>query len=137
MNDMINKLVQVAKMKLPELDDNTAAQYGELYPEWSSRIGKEVTVDTRLWYNGNLWKVVNAHTVQADWTPDTASSLFVKVAKDTEGGTINNPIHYSINMELIEEKYYIEDGIIYLCTRSLAQSVWKLADLVGLNVTIV
>lgn len=134
---MINKLVQVAKMKLPELDDNTAAQYGELYPEWSSIIGKEVTVDTRLWYNGNLWKVTNAHTVQADWTPDTASSLFVKVAKDTEGGTINNPIHYSINMELIEGKYYIEDGIIYLCTRSLAQSVWKLADLVGLNVTIV
>lgn len=134
---MINKLVQVAKMKLPELDDNTAAQYGELYPEWSSIIGKEVTVDTRLWYNGNLWKVVNAHTVQADWTPDTASSLFVKVTKDTEGGTINNPIHYSINMELIEGKYYIEDGIIYLCTRSLAQSVWKLADLVGLNVTIV
>lgn len=137
MNDMINKLVQVAKMKLPELDDNTAAQYGELYPEWSSIIGKEVTVDTRLWYNGNLWKVTNAHIVQADWTPDTASSLFVKVAKDTEGGTINNPIHYSINMELIEGKYYIEDGIIYLCTRSLAQSVWKLADLVGLNVTIV
>lgn len=134
---MINKLVQVAKMKLPELDDNTAAQYGELYPEWSSIIGKEVTVDTRLWYNGNLWKVTNAHTVQADWTPDTASSLFVKVAKDTEGGTINNPIHYSINMELIEGKYYIEDGIVYLCTRSLAQSVWKLTDLVGLNVTIV
>lgn len=134
---MINKLVQVAKMKLPELDDKTATQYGELYPEWSSRIGKEVTVDTRLWYNGNLWKVTNAHTVQADWTPDTASSLFVKVAKDTEGGTIDNPIHYSVNMELIEGKYYIEDGIIYLCTRSLAQSVWKLADLVGLNVTIV
>ena len=40
-------------------------------------------------------------------------------------------------MELIEGKYYIEDGIIYLCTRSLAQSVLKLADLVGLNVTIV
>ena len=137
MNDIINKLVQVAKMKLPELDDKTATQYGELYPEWSSRIGKEVTVDTRLWYNGNLWKVVNAHTVQADWTPDTASSLFVKVAKDTEGGTIDNPIHYSVNMELIEGKYYIEDGIVYLCTRSLAQSVWKLADLVGLNVTIV
>ena len=137
MNDMINKLVQVAKMKLPELDDKTATQYGELYPEWSSRIGKEVTVDTRLWYNGNLWKVVNAHTVQADWTPDTASSLFVKVAKNTERGTIDNPIHYSVNMELIEGKYYIEDGIIYLCTRSLAQSVWKLADLVGLNVTIV
>lgn len=134
---MINKLVQVAKMKLPELDDKTATQYGELYPEWSSRIGKEVTVDTRLWYNGNLWKVTNAHTVQADWTPDTASSLFVKVAKDTEGGIIDNPIHYSVNMELIEGKYYIEDGIIYLCTRSLAQSVWKLADLVGLNVTIV
>lgn len=137
MNNLIKSIVQLAKMKLSELNDNEAVDYSELYPEWSSRIGKEVTVGTRLWYNGNLWKVTNAHTVQADWTPDTASSLFVKVAKDTEGGTINNPIHYSINMELIEGKYYIEDGIVYLCTRSLAQSVWKLADLVGLNVTIV
>lgn len=137
MNNLIKSIVQIVKMKLSELNDNEAVDYSELYPEWSSRIGKEVTVDTRLWYNGNLWKVTNAHTVQADWTPDTASSLFVKVAKDIEGGTINNPIHYSVNMELIEGKYYIEDGIIYLCTRSLAQSVWKLADLVGLNVTIV
>lgn len=137
MNNLIKSIVQIVKMKLSELNDNEAVDYSELYPEWSSRIGKEVTVDTRLWYNGNLWKVTNAHTVQADWTPDTASSLFVKVTKDIEGGTINNPIHYSVNMELIEGKYYIEDGIIYLCTRSLAQSVWKLADLVGLNVTIV
>lgn len=137
MNNLIKSIVQIAKMKLSELNDNKAVDYSELYPEWSSRIGKEVTVDTRLWYNGNLWKVVNTHTVQADWTPDTASSLFVKVAKDAEKGTIDNPIHYSVNMELIEGKYYIEDGIIYLCTRSLAQSVWKLADLVGLNVTIV
>lgn len=60
---MINKLVQVVKMKLPELNDKTAAQYGELYPEWSSRIGKEVTVDTRLWYNGYLYKVTTTHTV--------------------------------------------------------------------------
>lgn len=137
MNNLIKSIVQIAKMKLSELNDNKAIDYSELYPEWSSKIGKEVTVGTRLWYNGNLWKVVNAHTVQADWTPDTASSLFVKVAKDIEKGTIDNPIHYSVNMELIEGKYYIEDGIIYLCTRSLAQSVWKLADLVGLNVTIV
>lgn len=66
MNDLINKLVRVAKMKLPELDDRTAAGYGELYPEWSSKRGKLVSVDTRLWYNGCLWKVTTAHTVQDD-----------------------------------------------------------------------
>ena len=60
MNDLINKLVRVAKMKLPELDDRTAAGYGELYPEWSSKRGKLVSVDTRLWYNGCLWKVTTA-----------------------------------------------------------------------------
>lgn len=137
MNNLIKSIVQIVKMKLSELNDNEAVDYSELYPEWSSRIGKEVTVDTRLWYNGNLWKVTNAHTVQADWTPDTASSLFVKVAKDTERGTINNPIHYSINMELIKDKYYMENGVKYLCIRELAQSVWNLKDLVDNYVTIV
>ena len=137
MNDLIKKLVQIAKMKLSELNDNEAVDYSKLYPEWSSRIGKEVTVDTRLWYKGYLYKVTTAHTVQKSWTPDVSYSLFVKVALDSEEGTVDNPIQYSVGMELIKDKYYVENGVKYLCIRELAQSVWNLKDLVDNYVTIV
>ena len=52
-------------------------------------------------------------------------------------GTIDNPIPYSVNMELVQGLYYIEDGIVYLCTVSLAASYWALKDLVGTYVELV
>lgn len=51
-----------------------------LFPTWQSMIGKAVAVGERYQYDGRLWKVLQAHTVQADWTPDTAVSLFVEVS---------------------------------------------------------
>ena len=51
-----------------------------LFPTWISKMGQAVNVGERYWYDGLLWKVIQAHTVQEDWTPDTAVSLFVEVS---------------------------------------------------------
>ena len=51
-----------------------------LFDRWQSKIGEYVNVGARLSYNDKLYKVIQAHTVQADWTPDTAVSLFVEVS---------------------------------------------------------
>lgn len=127
------KVVEKVKtMMLPQIEqftDEQALNVVELYPTWIGKMGKQVNVGERLYYDTYLWKVMQSHTVQDDWTPDVATSLFTKVTRDA--GTIDNPIEFSLNMELIEGKYYVEDGVEYLCTRSLAQSVWHLADLVG------
>ena len=58
-------------------------------------------------------------------------------ALEGDKGTIDNPIPYSLNMELVEGKYYIEDDVKYLCTRGIAASYWPLRDLVGQYVEIV
>lgn len=52
----------------------------ELFPKWVEQIGKLVSKDERLSYKEKLYKVLQPHTVQADWTPDTAVSLFVEVS---------------------------------------------------------
>lgn len=62
------------------LDDEAALQVISLFPTWISMIGEEVHKDERYYYNEKLWKVLKGHTVQNDWTPDTAHSLFVKVS---------------------------------------------------------
>ena len=62
------------------LADEDALQAVELFPQWV--IGRAYAVDERLQYNGVLYRVVQAHTSQADWMPDKTPALFVIVSLD-------------------------------------------------------
>ena len=59
--------------------DEDAYTMRYLYPEW---LGNGLTYKTndRLMYNDKFYKVLQDHTSQSDWTPDTASSLYVEIA---------------------------------------------------------
>ena len=59
------------------LDDEQAVEAVELFPAW--KADTVYTAGDRVRYNDVLYKVLQAHTSQADWTPDTAVSLFAKV----------------------------------------------------------
>lgn len=59
------------------LDDETALTGVELFPMWA--IGVAYAVGDRVQYNGTLYKCVQAHTSQADWTPDVTPALWVVV----------------------------------------------------------
>ena len=63
--------------------DDQALESVSIQPVWkecASYISGE-----RVRYNGTLYKVLQDHTTQADWTPDVASALFTKVLiPDTE-----------------------------------------------------
>lgn len=48
-----------------------------IYPAW--REGVSYTTGQRVRHDGTLYKVLQDHTSQADWTPDAAPSLFAKV----------------------------------------------------------
>lgn len=58
--------------------DEEALDNIEGFPKW--QVGKEYEKDFRLRYNDVLYKVLQAHTSQADWTPDVAVSLYVRVS---------------------------------------------------------
>lgn len=62
------------------LTDADALESVELFPAWAS--GVAYTVDERIQYGGTLYRVVQAHTSQADWTPDITPALFVVVSLD-------------------------------------------------------
>ena len=47
------------------------------FPKWE--VGKAYTKDERIRYGDVLYKVLQSHTSQADWTPDIAVSLYVRV----------------------------------------------------------
>ena len=62
------------------LTDEDALQAVELFPQWV--VEHAYVVGERLQYNGVLYRVVQSHTSQADWTPDITPALFVVVSLD-------------------------------------------------------
>lgn len=59
-------------------DDADALEMVELFPAWT--VGRSVIVGERLRYENQLYKCVQAHVTQADWTPDKTPALWVKVS---------------------------------------------------------
>ena len=60
------------------LTDAQALEVIDLYDQWA--VGVTYPVDTRIRYGEKLYKVLQEHTTQADWTPDVTPALYVEVA---------------------------------------------------------
>ena len=111
------QLRQLIEQLAVTLDDETALTGVELFPMWA--VGKAYAVNDRAQYNGTLYKCVQAHTSQADWTPDKTPALWAVVSKG-QTGTVDDPIDAARGMEYTYGLYYKdpEDGKTYLCERT-------------------
>ena len=74
------QLRQLIEQLAVTLDDETALTGVELFPMWA--IGRDYAVDDRVQHGGTLYKCLQAHTSQADWTPDATPALWVVVIID-------------------------------------------------------
>ena len=133
----VTRLLIKQQINTLSVDDNTALRMIEFYPEWNGLIGQ--TVDKagfRFTYSGKLYKTIPAnHTFRADWVPGISTeSLYTRI-DETHAGTMADPIPYDGNMALESGKYYIQNYVIYRCTRDTVNPVYNaLADLVGIYV---
>lgn len=73
----VTRLLIAQQINTLEVDDNTALRMVEFYPEWSA--GQSYTAGYKVQYGGRLWRCLQAHTSQPDWTPEAAPSLWAKV----------------------------------------------------------
>lgn len=62
------------------LSDGDAYGVPELFPSWAS--GVFYTVNDRIRYEGILYKVLQNHTSQDNWTPDVTPALWTVVSLD-------------------------------------------------------
>ena len=69
------------------LSDAQALQVPMLFDDFDGN-GVAYEVGKRIMFEGVLYKVIQAHTSQADWTPVAAPSLFAKVINETMDGSI-------------------------------------------------
>ena len=63
-----------------QLNDVVALDATAIYPTWE--IGKAYSVGDRVRHGEFLYRVVQAHTSQADWTPDVVPALWVKISTE-------------------------------------------------------
>lgn len=71
----LRKLIEQSAISL---DDASALDGIELFPMWKTSTA--YAIGDRIRYNDVLYKCVQAHTSQDDWTPDKVPSLFVEVS---------------------------------------------------------
>ena len=76
--DLARKLRPFIEKAAIFLNDEDALEAKELYPQWSGD-NVEYKVNDRVRYEGLLYKVLQPHTSQENWTPLAAASLFAKV----------------------------------------------------------
>ncbi|MBR3239897.1 MAG: hypothetical protein IKF99_15855, partial [Oscillospiraceae bacterium] len=67
----LRALIEKAAASLPDED---ALDGVELFPAWLTNI--DYAVDYRVRYLTKLYRCVQAHTSQADWTPDKTPALW-------------------------------------------------------------
>ena len=121
------------------LSDAEALQIKTMYPKWEKLVelgSVEAEAGFRFYHGDALYKCVNpTPTFQADWVPGVGTeSLYTRI-DETHAGTLEDPIPYDGNMELMVGLYYSQDGNVYLCNRDTGIAVHNaLSELVGLYV---
>ena len=119
-NDILIALVKLAvKQARLITDDREALEVKCLYKEFDKQIGSTLNVGEYIQHEGKLYKVLQTHVAQSTWAPGHGTeSLFVVIDKE-HAGTLEDPIPYEGNMELVEGKYYIENDVVYVDRKSV------------------
>lgn len=83
------QLRKALQMFAAGLTDEQAMEVAAVYDPWvvekSYSVGEFVTYGENSVGDPQLYKVVQAHTSQADWTPDVSASLFTAIGLDDAG----------------------------------------------------
>ena len=123
-NELLRQIIQSAiKYARQIADDTEALNVKFLYKEFDKQIGRTLEVGEFIQYNDKLYKVLQAHTVQENWTPEAAPSLFAEVLTDPTGETIKDWVQPdSTNAYMKGDKVKYE-GVVY--ESLINQNVWS------------
>ena len=75
----LRAMIEKASASLPDED---ALEAVELFPAWTA--GTAYEQGRRIRWGEKLYRCVQAHTAQTDWTPDQTPALWTEVAKPGE-----------------------------------------------------
>lgn len=113
-------IVFVKMVEKGDIDETTASENANMFISWSENV--KYSINTLLQYNGSLYRVLQEHTSQSDWTPDKTPSLY-KVLGIGENGILewSQPISSVDAYNIGDEVMY--NGVHYRST--IDNNVWS------------
>ena len=132
---VIQELVTKQWNERTDISNEEALDYAVIVFPFADYIGKELAQGKIVSHDDKLWRVRQTHTAQADWMPSLDAASLWEVIEVEHSGTLDDPIPYSVPMEIFNSKYYTEDDLTYLCTRDSGIALsHPLSALVGVYV---
>lgn len=134
--DYLNKVDMMlsgiaVKVNDANLTDAQAIEKKRFFLLWNDEIGNEHYAGFKFQYGETLYEVLQPHTFAAEWIPGSGTESLYKVVTEHKG-SIEDPIPWEHNMELVEGLYYTDKGVLYLCIRDSGIALsYDLADLVS------
>lgn len=120
------------------LTDNEALSVKDAYPRWESFVGKTIEIGFVTLYEGNLWRARQTHTALEVYPPSINTAALYEVIVESHTGEKDDPIPYTPPMEIFKDKYYTQNGVVYLCTRDSGVALsHDLSSLVGIYVELI
>ena len=126
----MDKLRSLIVKSSASLSDTDALEAVELFDEWEPDT--EYERGDRRRHGGTLYKCRQAHTSQSIYPPNITPALWEVVAPEGKGDSPDNPIEYDQSMAIEKDKFYRENDVIYICTRSSGVPLYTaLANVIG------
>lgn len=120
------------------LTDNEALSVKNAYPKWESFVGKTIEIGFVTLYGENLWRARQTHTALEVYPPSINTAALYEVIVESHTGEKDDPIPYTPPMEIFKDKYYTQNGVVYLCTRDSGVALsHDLSSLVGIYVKLI
>lgn len=132
---IVQELVVKQYNERTDISNEEALDYMAIIYPWDYYLDKVLTEGMMVTYEDKPWRVRQTHTPLEVYPPSLATASLYEAIDKEHSGEADDPIPYTPPMEIFEGKHYIEDGVVYRCTRNSGTALThRLADLVGLYV---
>ncbi len=118
----MQKIIDALTRMREAATDEQALDAVALYPAW--RDGVAYAADERIRYGDQLYRCVQAHTSQADWTPPSTPALWTEVAAPGEIPVWRQPTGAQDAYNKGDKVHYPDaDGAVYVSI--VDNNVWE------------
>ena len=138
LDDQIRELILNQYNKRTDISDEDALKRPLLVYAWDTYIGDSLTTGQIVSYDNTLYRVrQDIASVLDGQSPSLDTAALYEAIEVEASGTIDDPIAYVPPMEIFSGKYYMQDDVLYLCTRDSGTALsHDLSALVGLYVEV-
>ena len=101
-------------------DDSTAMEVADVFPEWikdnhTYKAGERFRWGVDALGDTQIWQVLQNHTSQPNWTPDTAVSLYKRIGVTEDGVVVYTKPHGTSDAYMAGNRVMFDDGHIRKC----------------------